>query len=461
MITLQITGGTLAIIAPTKTDYITRNNGDFEIRNGIFFLQDKIFDKEYNLGNSANVVGFSGDAQLITYLSDFFSSNVVSLATMGSSVSVQNPIPTDGDAVYVKDIWLDQSITANWTDLDGTGEEIAYIPFNNLHTAIQRPAGDTSELLIHLERTVNASSIGLGCAAHPGLTFSNVKIELLGSGGVARTVFDDSANNTKYTSKDYQFEPQKFNAIRFTFNSADAITITNIIIFKLTGVEATLRLQKPNGEMVYQQATTGGNAKISLEEYESTFETSPLPVKPVLLDEFGIQSRLLGDTIFKGSPVVIDVEHHEIHCGDSWYGTRIADIAGTATDSIVINIPPKIGNVGYHAVILCETEGEAEFHVYEGASTVADGTPIPIFNRNRNSAETTLVEIFHTPTTATGGVDIFQKVWGSGKGVGGGARGLNERIQKDNTKYLITVTNRTAVNSWVSWEVNYYRHEDE
>ena len=199
-------------------------------------------------------------------------------------VGVQHPVPTDGDSVYVKDLWIDESVVSGWVDADGTGEDLVTIPFSNLHTSINYPGADNPKTIrIHFNRTVNFFQVGIGCAAHPGENFSNVVIRVLGSGAVVRTVLDNSADSTKYTSKNYEFGPELGNAVDIEFHTADDVCISNITIQKVTNVAARLQAIKPDGTVTDIDATAGGNLKTSLEEFETTFYADPLPVADMML----------------------------------------------------------------------------------------------------------------------------------------------------------------------------------
>ncbi len=214
-----------------------------------------------------------------------FNALKTTLSNPAGIINVQNPLPTDGDSVYVKDIWVDESIAADWTDLDSTGKEIINIPFDNLHSAINNSTSDPIKtLLIHFNRTVSLNQIGIGCAAHPGKNFSNVKVTMLGSGEVEREVYNDSLNNTKYTSKNYQFSPELANALRIEFNTTDEITLTNITIHKTVQTTARIKALKPDGTVTDIDATAGGNLKMALEEFDETFYTNPLPVADFYLN---------------------------------------------------------------------------------------------------------------------------------------------------------------------------------
>ena len=202
----------------------------------------------------------------------------VELSTNDKPVSVQNPFQVDGDSVYAKDVWVEESITTNWTDEDGTGLDVAVIPFTNLHTRMHNATGDNPKtVMFHFNRTINAHQVGLGSIG-AGESFSNVKIILLGSGNVERTVLDDSGDNTKHNSENYEFEPQLFNALKIEFHTADTVCISNCTIQKSIEVESFIKLQKPDGTIVNAQGTTKGNIKGSIEEFDPTFYDKPLPI---------------------------------------------------------------------------------------------------------------------------------------------------------------------------------------
>lgn len=178
----------------------------------------------------------------------------------------------------------------------------------------------------------------------------------------------------------------------------------------------------------------------------------------IIKDELGNESELLGDNLFSGAPLVIDVEHHEIHCGDSYMATRSVDLTNGATDTIILNVPNETGIKRYHATFAITSEAECNFDIYEGATTVSDGTTLTQYNRDRNSTNTTGITTFHTPNTPAGGTLIETRHWGTGRSAGGETRGAQEVILKNNTKYRLVVTNATSNNNYISWEINHYVH---
>jgi hypothetical protein len=229
-------------------------------------------------------------------------------------------------------------------------------------------------------------------------------------------------------------------------------------------VKAVITGENPGGTFINFQSTTAGNFKTSIEELEtgvSDDSNSALKVSPYLVDEFGSIGRMLSDNYFLGAPVVINSEHHEIHCGDSYLVSRIVDLGNGASDDILIIVPDEAGSGQsqklYHFLPRGASEAEVIWYLYEAPTVSANGTAMTAFNRNRNSAFTSDLEHYHTPTVTTVGTLISTDHAGSGRGTGGEARS-EEFVLKNNTKYLLRVTNQTASNNYIDWHLNHYIH---
>jgi len=221
------------------------------------------------------------------------------------------------------------------------------------------------------------------------------------------------------------------------------------------------KLKTAANTYVSQTATTAGNAKMSIQEFDSAVATNvnKMNVAPYLTNENGVQNQMLGDTYYPGAPVVIDVDHHEIHCGDMINLSHLVDLGNGATRDILIVVPnPAITSKRYHFYAEVITESETDYKLYEGTTTSNDGTAITAYNKNRQDPTVAENEVlfYHTPTVTGTGTLIQEKHWGSGRGIGGEQRGENEWVLKNNNKYLIRITNATANNNFISVNINYY-----
>jgi hypothetical protein len=146
-------------------------------------------------------------------------------------IELQNPLPVDGDSVYCKDIDATRSIMGDFSG------EVCDL-FNNLYTSNANTTATNPKLLtIAFHRSTVFSSFGLGCNA--GDSFSNIKVVGIASGGAEFTIFDESSDNTKRTTKTINLNtPIAVTKLRFEFYTTDTICLSNLFIFKLREVIA-------------------------------------------------------------------------------------------------------------------------------------------------------------------------------------------------------------------------------
>jgi hypothetical protein len=236
-------------------------------------------------------------------------------------------------------------------------------------------------------------------------------------------------------------------------------------------VKAVLTGENPAGIFVNFQSTTAGNFKVSIEELESQVSddsNSRLRTSPSCQDEFGQVERLLGDNIYRGVLLTMPVEHHEIHCGDSYEAIYSETLAGNASISFLIIIPDEgltetfpgeqQDKKQYHLKYIVDTGAQALFSVYEGATVTNNGTAITVFNRNRNYLLTDFIGFFRTPTVTGNGNLIYQRRLGFGRNEPGSRARDDEWILKDNTIYLVTLLNETNQPNIYNFEIDYYVH---
>ena len=220
------------------------------------------------------------------------------------------------------------------------------------------------------------------------------------------------------------------------------------------------------GNFINFGATNGGNFKVSIEELESGVSddsNASLKVSPYITDEYGEVARLLGDNIFQGALITIPVEHHEIHCGDSYEAMYHVDLANGATQDFLIVVPNETGTGQdqklYHCKCIMDSEAEVSVSIYEGATASANGTAITSVNRNRNSTNTDTLGIYHTPTITSVGTLLWGP-WhlGSAKTIGGNRSRDSEYVLKNNTVYLVRIINQTTGVNYINVEFDYYVH---
>lgn len=237
-------------------------------------------------------------------------------------------------------------------------------------------------------------------------------------------------------------------------------------------VAAVLKLRTAQNQYVSGAATNNGNFKVSLEELESGISensNTQLKTSPNTVDEYGIFNHVLGDNIFRGAPISIPTEHHEIHCGDSYTAHNVADLGNGATLDYIIIVPNwgavDGSNPGANQAIklahwLLQISGESETDVlfYESPTVTANGTALAVRNRNRNSNNTDFLEIYQGATVSAVGTELEHERFGSGKLVGGLLNRADEWVLKNNTTYLVRVINLTTSLNYHALKFQYYVH---
>jgi len=236
-------------------------------------------------------------------------------------------------------------------------------------------------------------------------------------------------------------------------------------------VKAVLTGENPAGTFVNFQSTTKGNFKTSIEEFESDVSTnsnSQLNTSPYPVDEFGNYAHILGDNIFKGSLITIPIEHHEIHCGDSYETSHIADLGNGDVLDVLIIVPNEglsethpgdaQDTKQYHFKGTVSTELETTIEFFEGVSVSANGNALNVFCRNRNFTVGDTIDIYESPTVTSTGTRLVVAKLGSAKSYGGTLGRQDEFILKDNTSYILRITNNVTTSNWVSVNLDYYVH---
>ena len=155
---------------------------------------------------------------------------------------------------------------------------------------------------------------------------------------------------------------------------------------------------------------------------------------------------------------IIDRAHHEIHSGDSYSVDYKLDLPGREDADMLIVTPDSARWA--HLLYEIEAEAEIDFGIYEGTVASNNGTSIPTFNRDRNSANASTTLLYHSPAIAAGseGLRIRSRHEGSGKLIGGSDRSAHEIILKRNTKYLIRITNETTSSNYIAIRLDWYEH---
>lgn len=187
----------------------------------------------------------------------------VSVITNSEEVSTQNPLPSDGDSVYVKD--LDLTISDNF---NFTGEVSDY--FDSLTSVNSDTTGNAVKLIkLWFNRTVYTSAIGFGCN-DLGSSFSQtIVLKFLGSGEVVRKTVTSTIGDLN--SRVVPFDPTAFNGVIIEFHTTNPVSLSNITIRKEVQVSAILQGLNPNNVLQYVNTNILGNLLVSLDEQKDAF----------------------------------------------------------------------------------------------------------------------------------------------------------------------------------------------
>ncbi len=163
--------------------------------------------------------------------------------------------------------------------------------------------------------------------------------------------------------------------------------------------------------------------------------------------------NVLVDTVSRAI-VTIEFEHGKIHEGDTFTILEVTDLGNGAIRDILVVTPNT--TKWAHLVWEIEHELETSIQFYIGTLYTDNGTAIIAFNRNGNSDTIATTLTYHTPTITNVGTLIGIIQQGDGRRAGGSDRLSNEFILKQNTAYLIRITNLTANNNLISLKLNWY-----
>ena len=162
-----------------------------------------------------------------------------------------------------------------------------------------------------------------------------------------------------------------------------------------------------------------------------------------------------------GVQAIISYEHHEVHEGKSFFVSAYDADLDTSDTLALAFLTPALTKI--HVLALIDNTSASLFEIIEGATNV-NGSNIPVYNRDRNSATTSEImsakatptpNVVTTGSTFTGGTTIHSQVIGGGKEkIGGQTRGSAEIILKVNTIYAFRLTglaDNGSANVGISW----------
>lgn len=163
---------------------------------------------------------------------------------------------------------------------------------------------------------------------------------------------------------------------------------------------------------------------------------------------------------YSGAVGVIDQEHLKIHDGDGYtIGRRFTISNGGGTKTFLGIVPVGIFP-HFRTMSISIDGGPFDIDFYEATTTSFNGTLVTSYNNNRNSTNTASLLIYDAPTITTVGTLLEPVLVPSTKQAGAiGTDASNEWILKQDTKYMIRVTNNKSGAGTSNAAINMFWYE--
>lgn len=176
----------------------------------------------------------------------------------------------------------------------------------------------------------------------------------------------------------------------------------------------------------------------------------------------------------------IEYEHHEIHAGSSFTCHYNNDCTNTGEMTMIAFNTPDTAK-WIHIVFEAQVTAAAYMAIYEAADLdVDEGTDLAIYNRDRNSATTSVVSTIETTpeagkatsyneaqaggatlSTATEIMRHYMGAAAAGADVSGQLRSTAEFILKQNTQYAFVIVSTTNDDNTHNITLSWYEHTNQ
>jgi len=197
------------------------------------------------------------------------------------TVDQQHPLPTDGDTVYAKDVWVAESDMGNFS-----GEPTDIV--DNLHSIIVDETTDAiKHLLIHFNRTVPSTGLALGAVSG---NFSNVKV-YAGVSGFEVLVVDESLVDTKRTTYGWDLDVVGFNYMRLEFHTTDTVTLSNLFFAKAITTVSRIQGRRDDGTFATATLSNSNRLRTVAQPYTYAIAEGDIPEHDGLL-KFGTRETV-------------------------------------------------------------------------------------------------------------------------------------------------------------------------
>lgn len=361
-----------------------------KLQNPVIFDKDVLDVKVTNSPENLEVYIKDGKGRVIDFDKQFSRMGVnggstgaidsVSILSDGEKTSAQNPFPTNGDSIYIKDLIEEESDSGTFTG-----------NVSNLFNGFTDGLVDESNTAIkwfefHINRPQVTSAIGI--VAETG-TFSNVRVEFLDRQGNVIQEIDKSSDNTKYPQRRYPIIAKGFCCVKVYFHTTDAVNVNFVRVAKDQSVTARMKLLKPDGSEVEAQGTASGNFKTSIEEFDESFNSNPLPVVDFALKiAQGVATGVSNVNKFGQNDSIGTGDYEDIWDGGGTYiypADNTAPITNLVSDNSSDTEPIEVQGLDIDGVLVVQTK------TLTGTTAVTLDTPLWRVFRLKNVGTTDLI----------------------------------------------------------------------
>jgi hypothetical protein len=184
-------------------------------------------------------------------------------------------------------------------------------------------------------------------------------------------------------------------------------------------------------------------------------DRSQWPLESLIADVNGSNLRLDSTT---GSAMTVDYAHHEVHSGSHYQYLDSHTIIKDASQDHML-VAPDTTKWAHFVIGVLSITSTVQIEFFEGPTYSDPGSVEPVINRNRNFADNNTTELYEDPVLITDGTRLSNIVLGAGRNSdGGAARDSLEIILKQNTAYLIRVTELNVATTIVNLNFDWYEH---
>lgn len=231
-------------------------------------------------------------------------------------------------------------------------------------------------------------------------------------------------------------------------------------------IKAVISGKNPQDIFVNFGATTSGNFKISLEEFENDVSVnSNTQLKITPYHEDGTEGNLITGIDYVAGKSGIDAstetlqstdyEHHEIHEGKHFNMCDYdLDAANAEIIDFVMTTPDTLEEP--HLTFKIAASLGATLEVYEGATGISGGTAVTPINNNRRSSNASIVSLLQDPTISLEGTRIAGFLAGGSRVAGFSTRDKEDILDR-NISYLFRITSLAQSNE-IEWCASWYEH---